>query len=360
MGRVSNHILAPPLRFVAPSIIPLNLSSQAAETHARRHIHNVFPRAMPHRFSRSMIPNRTAGALSVFEFPHGAGTSLNILRGHTSECLSVSPQKASPTPMSAQGFPAVSFHKRPLPESLIALSCKEGKRIFQEALLSGGAESYFPLSEQFITQSEPSFCSLTSLAMVLNALNHDPKKTWKGVWRWISEETLQCEFPADCGHTLDKVKATGMNFSEFEALAKCHEVSIASYRASRLDDKDGQCSGLENFRAIVASTSQSSSAKAFVVCNFSRPHLGQTGDGHFSPIGAYHKDRDLVLVLDVARFKYPPFWVSLRTLWEAMSELDAETGLPRGFFVISTRAAAAAPPPATQGTCTHAHSSCAK
>jgi glutathione gamma-glutamylcysteinyltransferase len=255
-----------------------------------------------------------------------------------------------------QGLPPVSFHKRPLPDSLIAFSSKEGKRIFQEALLSGGAESYFPLSEQFITQSEPSFCSLTSLAMVLNALNHDPKKTWKGVWRWISEETLQCELPAKCGHSLDKVKVTGMNFGEFEALAKCHDVSISSYRASRLDDKDGQLRGLENFRAIVAGTSQSSCAKAFVVCNFSRPHLGQTGDGHFSPIGAYHKERDLVLVMDVARFKYPPFWVGLRTLWEAMSEVDAETGLPRGFFVISTRAssASALQQPPTKSACSDA------
>jgi len=28
-----------------------------------------------------------------------------------------------------------------------------------------------------------------------------------------------------------------------------------------------------------------------------------TGDGHFSPIGAYHAENDLVLILDVARFK---------------------------------------------------------
>jgi hypothetical protein len=29
-----------------------------------------------------------------------------------------------------------------------------------------------------------------------------------------------------------------------------------------------------------------------------------TGDGHFSPIGAYHAENDLVLILDVARFKW--------------------------------------------------------
>lgn len=30
------------------------------------------------------------------------------------------------------------------------------------------------------------------------------------------------------------------------------------------------------------------------------------GDGHFSPLGGYHEGRDLVLILDTARFKYPP------------------------------------------------------
>ena len=33
------------------------------------------------------------------------------------------------------------------------------------------------------------------------------------------------------------------------------------------------------------------------------------GDGHFSPLGGYHEARDLVLILDTARFKYAPHWV---------------------------------------------------
>jgi hypothetical protein len=74
---------------------------------------------------------------------------------------------------------------------------------------------------------EPSFCALSSLAMVLNALNFDPKKTWKGVWRWVSEETLQCESREICGHSLEKVKQHGMTFTDFSALAKCHRVSIS-------------------------------------------------------------------------------------------------------------------------------------
>jgi glutathione gamma-glutamylcysteinyltransferase len=222
-----------------------------------------------------------------------------------------------------------SFHKRPLPKELIALSSPEGKKLFKEALNHNGMESFFPLSEQFITQSEPSYCSLSSLAMVMNALNYDPKRIWKGVWRWVSEEMLRCEAPLVCGHSLDAIKRDGMNFNEFSTLAECHGIKIESYRAGV------EGSSLSEFRDIVRRISMSPSAKSFIVVNFSRKFIGQTGDGHFSPIGGIHLDKDLVLILDTARFKYPPFWVPLTAIWDAMSVSDNFTGLPRGYFVLS-------------------------
>ena len=227
--------------------------------------------------------------------------------------------------------PITSFHKRVLPESLIALSSPSGRKIFKEALDSGGLECFFPLSEQFVTQSEPSFCSLSSLAMVLNALNHDPKRTWKGVWRWVSEETLQCETRDRCGHSLDRVKAEGMSFCEFESLAECHKVTMLSIRAQQNEDE------LEKFRAFVKYSCSAVTSDFFLICNFSRKYLQQTGDGHFSPIGGYHEKSDMVLILDVARFKYPPYWVPLRSLWESMAVLDAKTEKPRGYFIVSTK-----------------------
>jgi hypothetical protein len=259
-----------------------------------------------------------------------------------------------------------SFHKRTLPKHLDALSSRNGKVLFREALALGGMESFFPLSEQFVTQSEPAFCALSSLAMVLNALNHDPKKIWKGVWRWVSEESLQCETKTQvCGHSLEKVKKSGMHFDEFQSLAHCHGVTIDSFRAPMLaaegegaeeltnsnskdtgiiTNKDADCeicnatSTLEDFRQHVITASTSEEAKKFIIVNFSRKFLGQTGDGHFSPVGGYHSEKDLVLILDTARFKYPPFWVPLTDLWESMQVPDKASGESRGFFIVSTKA----------------------
>jgi len=243
-----------------------------------------------------------------------------------------------------------SFHKRQLPVTLTAMASPAGKQLFREALGEGGLESYFPLAEQFVTQSEPSFCSVSTLTMVLNALSFDPKKVWKGSWRWVSEETLQCESSHVCGHSMEKIKTDGLSFVQFESLARCHGVKITSHRvvAEPEDDEieeephseephaEEPCpESIETFRSLVEKISQDDQAGTFIVVNFSRKVLNQTGDGHFSPIGGYHKEKDLVLVMDVARFKYPPYWVPLSQLWDAMAEPDKMSGEPRGYFVIS-------------------------
>lgn len=54
------------------------------------------------------------------------------------------------------------------------------------------------------TQDEPAFCGLASIAMVLNALAIDPKRAWKGPWRWFHEQML------DCCQPLTQVLQTGI------------------------------------------------------------------------------------------------------------------------------------------------------
>lgn len=71
------------------------------------------------------------------------------------------------------------------------------------------------------------------------------------------------------------------------------------------------------------------------VCNYSRKVLGQTGDGHFSPVAAWDRETDSVLIMDVARFKYPPHWVPASLLYEAMLPYDASTSRPRGWLLIA-------------------------
>lgn len=72
-----------------------------------------------------------------------------------------------------------------------------------------------------------------------------------------------------------------------------------------------------------------------MISSYHRSLFKQTGTGHFSPIGGYHAGQDMALILDVARFKYPPHWVPLTLLWEAMNTTDEATGRLRGFMLVS-------------------------
>ncbi|KAL6968173.1 Glutathione gamma-glutamylcysteinyltransferase 1 [Sarracenia purpurea var. burkii] len=212
------------------------------------------------------------------------------------------------------------LYRRILPSPpAIDFASSEGKQLFLEANQSGTMEGFFKLISYFQTQSEPAYCGLASLAMVLNALAVDPGRKWKGPWRWYDESML------DCCEPLEKVKAAGISFGKLVCLAHCAGAKVEAFRANQ--------STIDDFRKYVMACSTSDDCH--VISSYHRGSFKQTGTGHFSPIGGYHAGKDMALILDVARFKYPPHWVPLTLLWEAMNTIDGATGLPRGFMLIS-------------------------
>ncbi len=214
-----------------------------------------------------------------------------------------------------------TLYRRPLPTEAIAFSSLEGRQVFAEALATGGLEGYFRLAEQFHTQSDPAFCGLGSLVVALNALGIDPGRLWKGPWRWFSEELLDCCVP------LAEVQKRGLDVEELACLARCNGAEVELFR--------GDPSNLAAFRDALATAAK---GDGVLVVSHDRSALGQSGSGHFSPVGGYHEARDLALILDVARFKYPPHWVSVERLWEATHAIDPATGRARGWLVLRPRA----------------------
>lgn len=212
-----------------------------------------------------------------------------------------------------------SFYRRPLPEGLVPFASDEGRAVFREALEAGTMEGFFALAEQFHTQAEPAFCGLGSLVVALNALGVDPGRAWKGPWRWFGEEML------DCCVSLEEVRSVGLTLDEVGCLARCNG---ARARVRRAD-----AAPVGELRAAVLAASRRARGEV-VVASYSRASLGQTGSGHFSPVGGLHVGRDLALLLDVARFKYPPHWVPVERLHGAMCTTDEVTGRSRGWVVL--------------------------
>ncbi len=214
-----------------------------------------------------------------------------------------------------------TLYRRPLPTDATEFSSPAGRQLFAEALAAGELDGYFRLAEQFHTQAEPEFCGLGSLVVALNALGIDPGRLWKGPWRWFSEELLDCCVP------LDQVRIRGLDLDEVACLARCNGAAVELFRAESCD--------LAAWRGSLASAAR---GEGVLIASYDRAGLDQTGSGHFSPIGGYHSARDLVLVMDVARFKYPPHWISAERLWQAMHAIDPATGRSRGWIVLQRRA----------------------
>lgn len=280
-----------------------------------------------------------------------------------------------------------TFYKRKLPNKLIAFSSTRGKEIFREALSQGTMENFFTLSENLQIQSEPAYCGLGTLTMVLNSLQIDPGRNWKGVWRWFSEEMF------DCCTSLATIQKNGLTLDQFWCLSKCNGAdSILVRPHKQLDHHDSTMTtttmrdntmgaigsvdvgsggsvgvGEDEFRQLVkrATAFKSSNHNAhansgeshvkcsvtcgcghcgnectvdqntfYLVVNFDRKVLEQTGDGHFSVIAGYHERSDMVLLLETARFKYPSYWVPLSDLWKAMDSVDSTSGETRGYLIV--------------------------
>uniref|UniRef100_A0A7S4RM29 glutathione gamma-glutamylcysteinyltransferase n=1 Tax=Ditylum brightwellii TaxID=49249 RepID=A0A7S4RM29_9STRA len=255
--------------------------------------------------------------------------------------------------------PVYSFHKRVLPPNLTSFSSPKGQTLFLQSLQSLHANSYFPLSEQFINQSDPAYCGITTLCMICNAMCIDPNIRWKGGWRWFGDEDFMLDL---CCLEKERVKRVGVCMEEFVMLGRCHGVRIDmkrpdtfcngsssggdnGTREERRNDLDqfrkdviqmvqNPPSPMTNNHAIDATNTTTTTNGGYLVVSFERASLSQTGGGHFSPIAAYHPQTDSVLVLDVARFKYSPYWVSLADLYESMKPTDESTGLSRGWFLL--------------------------
>ncbi|KAJ2339736.1 hypothetical protein GGH92_006579 [Coemansia sp. RSA 2673] len=263
----------------------------------------------PLQGSPELTPCKTQSTRSM----SSSSASLPTVEATASPTVAVAPS----IPV-APSTPALSYYRRELPTDLVSFTSAAGRKLFKESLNEGYAEGYFNLAGNFTVQSEPAYCGPSSLAMVLNALEVDPGRTWKGVWRWYSDELLEsCRTESD-------LKANGITFDQFLCLASSHAQVVAK--------RGAQASREEFLRDIMYVTQRDD---VFMVLSFSRPVLGQTGDGHFSPIGAYHPESRMALVLDSARYKYPSWFGDVDTLYDSLQPVDSETGLPRGYFLIS-------------------------
>ena len=200
---------------------------------------------------------------------------------------------------------------------------------------SGARTDYGPLAEQFLTQANLAYCGVASAAMVLNSLAVPaPPVPGYGRYRFWTEENV---FEVPAGRTVvsaEVVRRQGMTLAELAALLSSHGVAAEAIHGDQLT--------LEQFRALLRTNLSQPGDR--LLANYLRPSLGQAGGGHIAPLAAFHAASDRVLILDVARYRYPSVWVPVADLWTAIRTIDSTSGRSRGLVTIR-RVPGSSPPP---------------
>jgi hypothetical protein len=210
-----------------------------------------------------------------------------------------------------------------LPPNLTDLSSEEGQKFFLE---SGSFTAYFPIADNFVTQKTQSYCGVASIVMVLNALGVPAPTTPEfQPYHTFTQDNLLDDM-TDAVLPRAVLARQGMTLDELGKLLALHPVALEVHHAAD--------SSLDAFRA--AARDYLSAKDHFVLVNYLRKTIGQQIGGHISPLAAYDAKADRFLILDVARYKYPPVWVKASDLFDAMNTTDTvNNNQTRGYVLIT-------------------------
>jgi hypothetical protein len=205
---------------------------------------------------------------------------------------------------------------------------KEGKaRLFR----SENSSAFFALAPFFQPQLSPVYCGIASAVMVLNALRcptdsapHDnalpvmvPETNQTIALRaysqlsFLNESTEAVKPKAVIEHrekdTSGKYRP-GLSLMELRDLLRAYRVQVEAHFASE--------SGEQEFRRDFE---RAEKRQSFVIIHFRSDLMGGIPRGHISPLAAWDRTSDSVLIMDVASHKGPWYWAPVSQVFQAMS-----------------------------------------
>jgi hypothetical protein len=211
----------------------------------------------------------------------------------------------------------------PLPDNLTGFSTHDGEVYFAE---SDAHEAYFPLADNFLTQKTQSYCGVATIVMILNALGVPaPAVPEYTPYRTFTQDNVLTE-RTDAILPRETLARQGMTLDQIGGILATQPVKAEVHHASD--------SSVEEFRKLASA--YLGEPGHFVIVHYLRRALGQQIGGHISPLAAYDAKADRFLILDVARYKYPPVWVKTADIFAAMNTLDAANdNKSRGFVLVT-------------------------
>jgi hypothetical protein len=227
-------------------------------------------------------------------------------------CAFISPALAeAPAALQASAHPAVVYWNSPA-----------GKEI--RARMPADAD-YWQLAPNFAAQITQSYCSVASAITVLNSMPiAKPVDPTYAPYAYFTQSNFFTPAVAKV-ISPQTVLAMGMTRAEMVATLSRQGVRATSIAGNTFSD--------QSLRTLLKKALGDDGQ--FVLANYYRGTLGQVGGGHWSALAAYDAKSDSVLILDVAKYKYPPAWVSISLLRQAIATTDTTSNKPRGLVIIS-------------------------
>ena len=185
-------------------------------------------------------------------------------------------------------------------------------------LRSAPAPDYWQLAAFYVPQETSSACSVAAVAMVVNALRGLPA----GSEEPLVTQSAMLEAVGDPSWVEKTVEGgDGVTFADLVAETRSALTSygLKSTRVEVYRPADRSEASLAQLRRLL--TENESSGADQLLVYFNQGVLTGDWDGpHISPIGAYDAGRDRVLIMDVDREWYVPYWSPVPKLLEAMTK----------------------------------------
>ncbi|WP_282499140.1 phytochelatin synthase family protein [Pantoea stewartii] len=212
-------------------------------------------------------------------------------------------------------------------------------------------QDFFSLAPQFEGQNNKVYCGVASATIVLNSLRlHKNKKIepdsslintedrvyfpknngWQPFWNRYTQTSVVKYSSKPRIEIFGKPKTPGgqsdygLHLEDERRLLSNAGLKVKAVPVKDLAQQD------KMKKEIIAAMQQDNS---FVIVNFLRSAIGQSGGGHFSPLGAYDAKSDSFLIMDVSNTEHPWIWIDSQTLFKGMNTLDGAEN--RGYLLLS-------------------------
>jgi len=178
------------------------------------------------------------------------------------------------------------------------------------------APDYWAISPFYIAQDTDSACSAASIAILLNALRGLPPRAAVDL---VTQAGLRARL-GDARWTAETAQdGSGVTFAEFVkvVIESLHAYGFANDEIQVFKPANASNESLARLQHLLGANEHS--GKDIALLYFNQGVLTGDWDGpHVSPIGAYDAFRGRLLVMDVDRRFYVPYWSPIQKVLESM------------------------------------------